>query len=201
MNLHGVYCSEVAKLILNTKSQSGHKVHEHKKTMFISIFCVLCGFLCVFVFKDFLSKTNNLGHTAMEKFKHFLWFQLPAIVWATAIFIQSSISYIDTPDLGFDLQDKLLHAIEYAIFGFLLRRALVYQGNKFVQRNTNWLTILIGGCYAISDEIHQLLVPGRSGEIEDAIADMLGIILVIFVYFIRKQIKQRWTQKSVLSIH
>jgi len=134
----------------------------------------------------------------MEKFKHFLWFQLPAIAWAAAIFIQSSISNIAAPDLGFDLQDKLFHAIEYAILGFLLRRALVFQENQLINRNANWLTILIGGTYAISDEIHQLLVPGRSGEIADAIADCVGVILVVLVYFVGKQIKQRWTQRSLV---
>ena len=136
----------------------------------------------------------------MEKFKHFVWFQLPAIVWAAAIFIQSSMSYIDTPDLGFDVQDKLFHAIEYAILGFLLRRALVFQSTQFIKERTGWLTILIGGTYAISDEIHQLFVPGRSGEIADAIADIVGIILVVFVYFIIKQIRQRGTQRSLLSV-
>ena len=136
----------------------------------------------------------------MEKFKHFVWFQLPAIVWAAAIFIQSSMSYIDTPDLGFDAQDKLFHAIEYAILGFLLRRALVFQSTQFIKKRTGWLTILIGGTYAISDEIHQLFVPGRSGEIADAIADIVGIILVVFVYFIIKQIRQRGTQRSLLSV-
>ena len=136
----------------------------------------------------------------MEKFKHFVWFQLPAIAWAAAIFIQSSMSYIDTPDLGFDAQDKLFHAIEYAILGFLLRRALVFQSTQFIKIRTGWLTILIGGTYAISDEIHQLFVPGRSGEIADAIADIVGIILVVFVYFIIKQIRQRGTQRSLLSV-
>ena len=136
----------------------------------------------------------------MEKFKHFVWFQLPAIAWATAIFIQSSMSYIDAPDLGFDMQDKLFHAIEYAILGFLLRRALVFQGNQFIHRNVSWLTILIGGIYAISDEIHQLFVPGRSGEIDDVIADIIGIMLVVFAYFIGKQIKQRWNQRSLLNV-
>ncbi len=136
----------------------------------------------------------------MEKFKHFLWFQLPAIAWAAAIFIQSSMSYIDTPDLGFELQDKLFHAIEYAILGFLLRRALAFQGNQFIHEHAGLLTILIGGGYAISDEIHQLFVLGRSGEFSDAIADCVGIILVVFVYFIGKQIKQKWSRQSLLSV-
>ena len=135
----------------------------------------------------------------MEKLKRFLWFQSPAIAWAAAIFIQSSMSNIDTPDLGFDLQDKLLHAIEYAVFGFLIRRALVFQKDKFLQEHANWLTILIGSIYAISDEFHQFYVPGRSSDIGDAIADVVGITLVIFIYFIRKQVKQWRSQRSVVG--
>ncbi len=136
----------------------------------------------------------------MEKFKHFVWFQLPAIFWAAAIFIQSSMSYIDTPDLGFDMQDKLFHAIEYAILGFLLRRALVFQGNIFVHRNAGWLTILLGSSHAILDEIHQFYVPGRSSDIGDVIADSAGIILVVFIYVIGKQIKLWWSQRSLVSV-
>ena len=136
----------------------------------------------------------------MVKFKHFFWFQFPAIAYATAIFIQSSMSYIDAPDLGFDLQDKLFHAIEYTILGFLLRRALVFQTNQFIHEHAAWFTILIGCTYAISDEIHQSYVPGRSAEINDAVADFVGIILVIFVYFILNQIKQRRSQQSLLKI-
>ena len=136
----------------------------------------------------------------MEKFKHVIWFQLPAIAWAAAIFIQSSMSYIDTPDLGFDMQDKLFHAIEYAILGFLLRRALVFQSNPFLHRHAGWLTILIGSIYAISDEIHQFYVPGRSSDIGDVVADIVGIIFVVFIYFIGKQIKQQWRRQSLASV-
>lgn len=135
----------------------------------------------------------------MEKFKHFLWFQLPAIGWATAIFIQSSLSYIVTPDLGFDLQDKLFHAIEYAILGFLLRRALVFQANQLIREYASWLTILIGSTYAISDEIHQFFVPGRTVDIGDVAADIIGIIIIVLIYFIGKKFKQRGGQQSVVS--
>jgi VanZ family protein len=135
----------------------------------------------------------------MGKFKHFLWFQVPAIAWAAAIFIQSSLSYINAPDLGFNLQDKLYHAIEYAIFGFLLRRALVFQTNQFIRENAGWLTILIGAIYAVSDEIHQFFVPGRSSDIGDVAADIVGILLIVLIYFIRKQIKHRGSQQSIVS--
>jgi len=136
----------------------------------------------------------------MEKFKHFLWFQFPAIAWLTAIFIQSSISNISAPDLGFDFQDKFYHVIEYAILGYLLRRALVYQGNNYLQIHAGWLTILYGSLYAISDEIHQLFVPGRVAGIDDTIADIIGVTLVVFIYFIVRQIKQHRKQQSLARI-
>ncbi len=134
----------------------------------------------------------------MEKFKHFLWFQFPAIAWLTAIFIQSSMSSIVTPNLGFDFQDKLFHAIEYAILGYLLRRALIFQGNQFIHEHAGWLTILFGGAYAISDEIHQSFVPGRMADMNDVIADVIGIFLVLIIYFLGRQIK-RWLNKHLLD--
>ncbi len=135
----------------------------------------------------------------MDKLKHFLLFQSPAIAWAIAIFIQSSLFYINTPDLGFDLQDKLLHAIEYAILGFLLRRALIFQKSQFFQEHAGWLTIFIGSAYAISDEIHQFYVPGRSSDIGDVVADVVGITIVIAIYFIGKQVKQWRGPRSALK--
>jgi hypothetical protein len=147
----------------------------------------------------FFNKTNIEGYATMRKFKHFLWFQIPAIAWATAIFIQSSLSYINAPDLGFNLQDKLYHAIEYAIFGFLLRRALVFQTNQFIRDNASWLTILIGATYAVSDEIHQFFVPGRSSDIGDVAADIVGILIIILIYFIGKQLKHRENQQSIVG--
>ncbi|MDZ7333064.1 MAG: VanZ family protein [candidate division KSB1 bacterium] len=127
----------------------------------------------------------------MSKFKLFLWFQGPAIAWALAIFIQSSISYLNAPDLGFDWQDKFYHALEYAILALLVRRALIYQPNFAVQHHANWWTIAIASFYAISDEIHQYFVPGRSADLSDVAADIIGSTLVVSFYFAAKQLRQR----------
>lgn len=127
----------------------------------------------------------------MEKTKHFFWFQFPAIAWAAAIFIQSSLSDISAPELGFDMQDKVYHAIEYAILGFLLVRALRFQQNLFLQKHAGWLTFLIGSVYAISDEIHQMYVPGRMADASDAIADVVGVALVLITYFLIIRIRSR----------
>jgi VanZ family protein len=146
------------------------------------------------------NKTNNLGRTAMRNFKHFLWFQFPTIAWAIAIFVQSSLSYLPTPDLGFDMQDKVAHAAEYAILGFFLRRALVFQKNESIHQYANQLTFSIGSLYAVSDEIHQSFVPGRNADTGDVIADIVGIAIILAVYFCVKQIKKRKRRKSLAGV-
>ena len=41
--------------------------------------------------------------------------------------------------------------------------------------------------YACSDEIHQLFVPGRSGNIRDVFIDSIGISLPLVVYYFKKR--------------
>lgn len=61
------------------------------------------------------------------------------------------------------------------------------------RKNTYQISIALAICisYAISDEVHQLYVPGRSGEVRDVIIDTAGASLGILSYVaIRKVIKQ-----------
>ena len=41
----------------------------------------------------------------------------------------------------------------------------------------------IGLLYSITDEFHQLLVPGRTGRVADVLVDFLGICLGSFSYY------------------
>ena len=69
---------------------------------------------------------------------------------------------------------KTAHFTEYAILGilfYLLYRQILPQKNGlrlFV------LAILSSFLYACTDEIHQLFVPGRSGQFTDVLVDTLG---------------------------
>lgn len=67
---------------------------------------------------------------------------------------------------------KSAHLMAYFILGMLLVHALRNL------KTTNWkrLLIVMLGCvlYAISDETHQLFIPGRSGEIRDVLIDSIG---------------------------
>jgi VanZ like family len=99
---------------------------------------------------------------------------LPVVAWAALIFTLSSVPDLGTGLGGWDLVlRKLAHAAEYAILGVLLLRALEHAWGAF------WLTT----AYAVTDEIHQMFVPGRVGSPLDVAIDAagaaVGIALVV----------------------
>ena len=75
---------------------------------------------------------------------------------------------------------KSAHFIGYMILG-ILASGLILQYENINKKYP--LAFLICVIYAISDEIHQLFVPGRSGQVRDVLIDsagsFLGIILVM----------------------
>jgi VanZ family protein len=78
---------------------------------------------------------------------------------------------------------KFAHLMAYFILGLLVVRALYPMLQKYVMR----LSLLICLMYAVSDEVHQVFVPGRSGEIRDVLIDMIGVISGIFVFLMMKK--------------
>lgn len=83
---------------------------------------------------------------------------------------------------------KLAHYTVYAIGGFLIMNYM-FTINKKCKYQILY-SIYLGGFYAITDEIHQLFVPGRSGRILDVLIDTAGVITGIFIYLgLRKLIK------------
>ena len=100
-----------------------------------------------------------------------LW--LPVVVWAAVIFSFSSVPDLGTGLGGWDLVlRKLAHTAEYAILGALLLRATGQIG----------VALALGIAYAISDELHQTLVPGRAGKPLDVAIDTLGLICGIALW-------------------
>jgi len=107
---------------------------------------------------------------------------IPAIFWMLVIFYFSSKNTSSVP-ISHDLQFyffKSLHLIEYSILGFLLFFAIL----KFN------ISLIIGYLYAISDEVHQFFVIGRSGKFTDTLFDLMGILIGLYLYkYIQKKFK------------
>ena len=53
------------------------------------------------------------------------------------------------------------------------------------------VSLLVSGLYAVSDEIHQYFVPGRSCEIRDLMIDFCGAALGCAVYLLVRKIIQK----------
>jgi len=81
---------------------------------------------------------------------------------------------------------KLAHVTIYFILGFLVYLYIkdLKIDNKII------ISILICVLYATSDEIHQLFILGRSGEVKDVLIDTLGSVLGILFLKILKSNKK-----------
>ena len=143
---------------------------------------------------------------------------IPAIIWMVFIFYMSGktgqessgqsgkISLFitdllekvrqDSPQEMQNLQDilelvirKAAHVTEYAILFLLSYLATVkisMSQSRFYNRS---IAVLISLLYACSDEMHQLLVPGRSGKMIDVGIDMAGVLIVLICMILSKNTK------------
>ncbi len=73
---------------------------------------------------------------------------------------------------------KVAHMTEYAILA-----VLIFLGIRIdTGERPKWYWVIgIGVLYAASDEIHQLLVPGRSGQFRDVCIDGIGVVIGFFI--------------------
>lgn len=84
---------------------------------------------------------------------------------------------------------KLAHFSIYTVVGFLMMALMSTYNAKTIIRVS--ISFGIGVIYAISDEIHQYFIPGRSGRVFDVIIDSFGVltgicIIMIILYIITK---------------
>ena len=117
-------------------------------------------------------------------FRHGLLYGLPVIAYAGLIFMLSSFPHFPEELPPFIGYDKLAHCIEYYFFGILICRWLLNESNSLVKRHALFMTMLIGICYAVSDEWHQSFIPGRIASIWDGLFDAAGIALAAFTYHV-----------------
>ncbi len=127
------------------------------------------------------------------------------IIWMVIIYYLSSQSANDSEvlssgitDLIYQLLNSILpklnietlhsiirtlaHFTLYLVLGVLLLNALNQCDQK--QRTNFLLALLISLLYAISDEIHQIFVPGRAFQIFDVLIDFIGSIIGICAFYI-----------------
>jgi len=164
-----------------------------------------------------MASSAKRKHNTADSKKRFLYL-IPVIIWMIFIFYMSGktgqessgqsgkISLFitdllekvrqDSPQEMQNLQDilelvirKAAHMTEYAILFLLSYLAMVkisMSQSRFYNRS---IAVLISLLYACSDEMHQLLVPGRSGKMIDVGIDMAGVLIVLICMILSKNTK------------
>ncbi len=87
-----------------------------------------------------------------------------------AIFYVSSLPQPPIPAGG----DKPWHAVAYFGLAVLAVRAIAGGLPRRIAAPTAGLAIAVAVTYAVTDETHQMFVPGRSADAADLIADAIG---------------------------
>ncbi|QOY37182.1 VanZ family protein [Anaerobacillus isosaccharinicus] len=99
------------------------------------------------------------------------------------------------PTISFDLENlsflirKGAHFFAYFVLGILVTCS--YRSSGVVGYKIVVFSLVVCILYAISDEIHQLFVPGRSGEVRDVLIDSIGsacgVFLIVGIRNLRKK--------------
>jgi VanZ family protein len=118
-----------------------------------------------------------------------LWLWGPVALYALAIFVESSISRVPALPSGFT--DKDAHALLYAGLAVLILRAL--SGGRWLAAATASGAAAVGlaALYGISDEFHQRFVPGRTADVFDWFADVVGASLGVVAVLVIARIARR----------
>jgi len=107
-------------------------------------------------------------------------FFTPATLYYAFIFYLSSRSYDIEIDVLF--LDKVIHLVEFALLGILLSFGY-FMSLKSSLMIKAALTISSGILLGGLDEFHQYFIPRRSLEFFDVVADAIGILIGLFLYF------------------
>ena len=101
------------------------------------------------------------------------------IAWALTIIIVSSIPNIPTLKIHTAKSvirlDYLMHFCEYGVLAFMA--FLSFARNEFTISYKKFIVIIVSLIlFAILDELHQKLIPGRTYSIKDIASNMTGIL-------------------------
>jgi VanZ family protein len=99
---------------------------------------------------------------------------LPALLYMGLIWALSSMELASLPVSRFPFGDKGVHFVEYTILGFLVAHATLRTWPRHHPVRTALLAIFVTGVWGFVDEIHQGMVPGRTSEALDLVADFSG---------------------------
>ena len=108
----------------------------------------------------------------INTFKNHIIIHLLTISFVLLMIIGSSLKGTSIPKSYIFTLDKLIHIVEYFIFGVLLYFSMVG-----ITKYSIILSLILGIFYSFIDELYQSTVFARYASGFDVIADIIGLIL------------------------
>jgi VanZ family protein len=112
----------------------------------------------------------------MERLRKFSWRWGPAVAMMAVIYLASDTPSNDIP--GFGPWDTLVkkggHALGYGLLAAAVLRGLAPEAGRAAVGRAALTAWLLAGLYAVSDEIHQGFIPGRTPSAVDVVIDAAG---------------------------
>ncbi len=83
------------------------------------------------------------------------------------------------------VSDKIIHFVAYLVLVFLLWFAISPDRKVTWRKATAWWVLLVTVCYGVIDELLQGVVVGRSCDVMDFFADLIGVLtgLILLTFF------------------
>jgi len=113
-----------------------------------------------------------------EKHNKISW--IITILIVIMIFYLSTLSFKGAPVGGFGWKPIAYHFYAFFFLSAFLLISLIKGEPK--NKNIIPIAILIAVLYGVSDEIHQLFVPGRAFTIPDILTDSAGVLFAGLLY-------------------
>jgi len=146
-------------------------MHRNKRTIF-SCFAVILWMIIIFVFSAQEStETNHLSMSVSQM-----------MIGNKAIGSTEISDSSETLEWFNTIIRECAHFFLYFVLGILAVNAVRRTGMRSIKGF--YLSASICFAYAISDEVHQIYVPGRYSSIKDILIDILGAIMGIGIYWI-----------------
>ena len=120
--------------------------------------------------------------------KYSLKFYAPAVLYILLILTLSSLNQRLVQNLSWGLEDFLLHATEYHLFGLTLIWAVYRDKPKHEYRNSFRVAMGVGTLVAMGDEFYQSFIPSRYSSMEDVVADVFGMLLSTITFSLMMKI-------------
>ncbi|MCP2597920.1 VanZ family protein [Candidatus Aminicenantes bacterium AC-335-L06] len=115
-----------------------------------------------------------------------LWW-IPFVLYNFLIFYLSSLSKISGSE---KVPDEISHFFEFGLLSILFFLGWTQGFKEKIRKEHVFLIIFFSFLIAISDEVHQIFVPGRIFSLKDLSFDLLGILFFsILIYFKLKKSK------------